>query len=211
MHLEVKEYLPEDGYLEVPQSPKDFCFPFEPYKIQVDFMQNLFEALESGKFGVFQSPTGTGKTLSLLCGALTWLKLDSDRKNSSKVIYNEREPEWMSKQRRDKRFKEREQEATQLQKEYDAWVKAIKKAELQGGLENRKRMFKKQTQLEGVSLMAGDKSTSADTDDILEDYESDNDALTIDDKSEVEKWLKRLQFNCPIIREMRDLGNNNKN
>ncbi|XP_055715290.1 putative ATP-dependent RNA helicase DDX11-like protein 8 [Phlebotomus papatasi] len=52
---------------------KDFNFPFVPYKIQQDFMTGLYEVIEKGQIGIFESPTGTGKTLSLLCGALTWL------------------------------------------------------------------------------------------------------------------------------------------
>ncbi|CAL4123180.1 unnamed protein product, partial [Meganyctiphanes norvegica] len=54
-------------------APQTFPFPFPPYDIQEDFMKNLFTALEGGKLGIFESPTGTGKSLSLICGALTWL------------------------------------------------------------------------------------------------------------------------------------------
>jgi len=53
---------------------EDFGFPFAPYPIQQEFMETLFKVLEEGKLGIFESPTGTGKSLSLICGALTWLK-----------------------------------------------------------------------------------------------------------------------------------------
>ena len=36
-----------------------FEFPFQPYKIQEDFMKNLYDALENDKVGIFESPTGT--------------------------------------------------------------------------------------------------------------------------------------------------------
>ncbi|KAL1265121.1 hypothetical protein QQF64_003148 [Cirrhinus molitorella] len=37
-------------------------------------MEALYTALDQGKVGIFESPTGTGKSLSLICGALTWLR-----------------------------------------------------------------------------------------------------------------------------------------
>uniref|UniRef100_A0A8C7RSC7 ATP-dependent DNA helicase DDX11 n=1 Tax=Oncorhynchus mykiss TaxID=8022 RepID=A0A8C7RSC7_ONCMY len=51
-----------------------FPFPYQPYPIQEQFMQALYGALEHGKVGIFESPTGTGKSLSLICGALSWLR-----------------------------------------------------------------------------------------------------------------------------------------
>ncbi|CAF0786179.1 unnamed protein product [Adineta ricciae] len=50
-----------------------FGFPFEPYQIQVDFMRTLYSTIQQRKHGIFESPTGTGKSLSLICGSLRWL------------------------------------------------------------------------------------------------------------------------------------------
>ena len=37
-----------------------FGFPFpKAYDIQIDLMRNVFRAIEDGKIGVFESPTGT--------------------------------------------------------------------------------------------------------------------------------------------------------
>ncbi|XP_037282590.2 ATP-dependent DNA helicase DDX11 [Rhipicephalus microplus] len=55
------------------QSDVNFHFPFEPYPVQRAFMKALFTALSESKVGIFESPTGTGKSLSILCGALAWL------------------------------------------------------------------------------------------------------------------------------------------
>uniref|UniRef100_A0A3P9K1U4 ATP-dependent DNA helicase DDX11 n=1 Tax=Oryzias latipes TaxID=8090 RepID=A0A3P9K1U4_ORYLA len=51
-----------------------FPFPYQPYDIQEQFMQALYRALDQSKVGIFESPTGTGKSLSLICGALSWLR-----------------------------------------------------------------------------------------------------------------------------------------
>lgn len=48
-------------------------FPFAPYGIQEDLMRNMYETLDSGLIGIFESPTGTGKSLSIICSALHWL------------------------------------------------------------------------------------------------------------------------------------------
>ncbi|CAB3257841.1 unnamed protein product [Arctia plantaginis] len=51
-----------------------FPFPFKPYDIQEKFMKQLYVTLENQKLGIFESPTGTGKSLSICCGVLKWLK-----------------------------------------------------------------------------------------------------------------------------------------
>jgi len=66
------------------EPPDEFRFPFPPYDIQEQFMKALFSALEQGKLGIFESPTGTGKSLSLICGALTWF-LESEKEKKRKL------------------------------------------------------------------------------------------------------------------------------
>lgn len=39
--------------------PSNFPFPFTPYGIQKDLMSKVYEAMERGKIGIFESPTGT--------------------------------------------------------------------------------------------------------------------------------------------------------
>lgn len=55
------------------ECPEAFPFPFKPYSIQDQFMRSLYAVIENRKIGIFESPTGTGKTLSLMCSALKWL------------------------------------------------------------------------------------------------------------------------------------------
>ena len=61
--------------VEEEQTKKEFdAFPYSAYDIQLGFMQKLYETLEHGGIGLFESPTGTGKTMSLICGSLHWLE-----------------------------------------------------------------------------------------------------------------------------------------
>ncbi len=49
-------------------------FPFPPYPQQTKFMNAVVDACEHSKNAMLESPTGTGKTLSLLCASLGWLR-----------------------------------------------------------------------------------------------------------------------------------------
>lgn len=94
-------------------SGRDFHHPYVPYPIQLEFMEELYTAIEDGCVAILESPTGRhqvhsasfnlsnevsvtrngkhstfhsgepmltpkrlvkGKSLSLICGALTWLR-----------------------------------------------------------------------------------------------------------------------------------------
>jgi len=84
-------------------TPNEFAFPFAPYDIQEQFMRALFSCLEAGQLGIFESPTGTGKSLSLICGALTWfLASEKQRKEqlenqvNSKVEEEDEEDDWFA-------------------------------------------------------------------------------------------------------------------
>ncbi|XP_076848870.1 ATP-dependent DNA helicase DDX11 isoform X2 [Brachyhypopomus gauderio] len=69
-----------------------FPFPFKPYPIQESFMDALYAVLDQGKVGIFESPTGTGKSLSLICGALTWLRdfEEKRRKEADRLLQAEK-------------------------------------------------------------------------------------------------------------------------
>ncbi|XP_067410133.1 regulator of telomere elongation helicase 1 isoform X6 [Emydura macquarii macquarii] len=47
-------------------------FPFEPYRCQEEYMTKVLECLQKQVNGILESPTGTGKTLCLLCATLAW-------------------------------------------------------------------------------------------------------------------------------------------
>ncbi|PRT55808.1 ATP-dependent DNA helicase CHL1 [Wickerhamiella sorbophila] len=70
--------------------------PYEPYDIQLSFMETLYRTLDSKKVGIFESPTGTGKTLSLICPTLTWVRDAEKRELDAKLgaIDSSKGPEW---------------------------------------------------------------------------------------------------------------------
>ena len=51
----------------------DINFPFDPYECQLNYMKAVLDCLIQRKNGILESPTGTGKTLCLLCSSLSWL------------------------------------------------------------------------------------------------------------------------------------------
>ncbi|SCU78684.1 LADA_0A06898g1_1 [Lachancea dasiensis] len=54
--------------------------PYQPYHIQLELMDQIYRILEEDKkIGIFESPTGTGKTLSLICPTVTWLRRNKAR------------------------------------------------------------------------------------------------------------------------------------
>ena len=61
---------------------KPYGFPFPPYSIQIDFMDEFYRCLRESRLGIFESPTGTGKSLSIICATLSWLKEHHERRKT---------------------------------------------------------------------------------------------------------------------------------
>ena len=55
--------------MEVNQSD----FPYTPYQGQLDYSNDLYSVIQTGGVGIFESPTGTGKSLGIITGACKWL------------------------------------------------------------------------------------------------------------------------------------------
>ncbi|ESQ26999.1 hypothetical protein EUTSA_v10019547mg [Eutrema salsugineum] len=75
------------------------AFPYKPYSIQVDFMNALYQFLDKGGVSMLESPTGTGKSLSIICSALQWLidRKEKGKSGSDKAVeeFSYDEPDWM--------------------------------------------------------------------------------------------------------------------
>jgi superfamily II DNA or RNA helicase len=54
-------------------------FPFKAYPSQVVLMSKIIKALQEKKHALLESPTGTGKSLALLCAALAWQEHEKRR------------------------------------------------------------------------------------------------------------------------------------
>lgn len=71
-------------------------FPYEPYQIQIAYMERVIESLENKHNALLQSPTGTGKTLCLLCASLGWLNYkrlqnpNGDKSKPIRILYSSR-------------------------------------------------------------------------------------------------------------------------
>ena len=63
-------------------------FPYEPYQAQINYMEKVISTLNNGwnkeNISALESPTGTGKTLCLLCAVLAWVK---ENKNLISIYY----------------------------------------------------------------------------------------------------------------------------
>ena len=72
-------------------------FPYEIYKTQIKYMENVISLLNNkiynsgDSIGAFESPTGTGKTLCLLCSTLAWMnEMRKQKKFGGKILYTTR-------------------------------------------------------------------------------------------------------------------------
>lgn len=79
-------------------SPKrEFHHPYQPYDIQSELMCAVYDCIAEGKVGLFESPTGTGKSLSLICSSLTWLRdaQDGTLENQVQSDHDDVDPSWV--------------------------------------------------------------------------------------------------------------------
>ncbi|QHS76720.1 DNA helicase [Saccharomyces paradoxus] len=84
-----------------------FYHPYKPYDIQLQLMETVYRVLSEGKkIAILESPTGTGKTLSLICATMTWLRTNkadifthmetSPKKNEDgSESLSDDEPDWV--------------------------------------------------------------------------------------------------------------------
>ncbi|PVH87825.1 DNA repair helicase [Cadophora sp. DSE1049] len=98
----------DEGGRKVVDARDRFHHPFTPYAIQETFMETVYQVLGDGKVGILESPTGTGKSLSLICGALTWLRDHKAKAFEEGLNWSNDsdEPEWIIEQAKARRRRE---------------------------------------------------------------------------------------------------------
>ncbi|KAH8727829.1 helicase C-terminal domain-containing protein [Phaeosphaeriaceae sp. PMI808] len=127
------------------KNDRDFHHPYQPYDIQKEFMNAVYDCLENGKVGIFESPTGTGKSLSLICGSLTWLR-DHKRRTFEDGFAIDAdasdEPTWMLEHARNQKI----EEALRRRQELNNRIAKIKAQEARAKrrLENEEPPYKRQ-------------------------------------------------------------------
>lgn len=170
-------------------TPDSFPFPFPPYQTQFQFMQALYGVIEHGKIGLFESPTGTGKTLSILCSALKW---QADNQTLCRTYFNDaiqelekeiRECEaknaqsdnWLTEQYDTLQKKET---LNELKQKVDAWNEYERMIE-----DTRKNWLKNVTR-----KVASNYSVANDLSEHVEKlHDDDNDLVLEDDASDIDE------------------------
>ena len=151
-------------------SRADFCHPYQPYDIQLQFMGNLYQCIEKGQVGIFESPTGTGKSLSLICGALTWLR-DHKRHSldaATQILSTDDDtPEWM----RIAEQNERRKHLLQHRQDLEAKLAIVRKDEARRQPQAKKEPHPKRQRL--VEDFNRIQNEGDENQYMLEDYESD--------------------------------------
>ncbi|XP_037091330.1 Fanconi anemia group J protein homolog [Pollicipes pollicipes] len=68
------------------------AFPFNAYPCQVAMMAKIVQGLKHGQNCLLESPTGSGKSLALLCAALAWQQAEAARvdEHNRKIDIEER-------------------------------------------------------------------------------------------------------------------------
>lgn len=149
----------------------DFHHPYTPYDVQLEFMKTAYGVLHRGKgqIGILESPTGTGKSLSLICASLTWLRnfkrgeFGASLQLDPKTVENE--PDWII----DQMLNRKRRELVTKWEEREARLEKIRQREKR--LEER---GSKRRRLDGPS--SGSKRKDEDEEEaefLLDDWEDD--------------------------------------
>lgn len=116
---------------EVQRDQTNFHHPYSPYDVQLEFMKAAYDVLDrgEGQVGILESPTGTGKSLSLICASMTWLRDFKRRAFEASTQIDpkdaEGEPDWIIEQM----LRRKRNELVAKWEEREARLEAIRRKE----------------------------------------------------------------------------------
>lgn len=192
--------------------PDLFPFPFKPYSIQDQFMRALYSVIENRKIGIFESPTGTGKTLTLMCSTLKWLT-DHDELNRMDLIdkihemeksikaiemENSKSDDWLSGQYNVLQQKEQLNTLLEQLKAMDEYDQKV--ADMRKKWKNQQKIksFKKFKDTHSNDLLENDENEPkpVDNDDefVIEDKDDENEQDEIEDVIENQFHNTKVNF-----------------
>ncbi|XP_068651772.1 uncharacterized protein [Aristolochia californica] len=152
-------------------------FPYEPYQIQLDFMSALYDALNRGGIAMLESPTGTGKTLSIICSALQWAVDQKQKPKNAPTAQSvsDDEPDWM----RD--FESKKDEGSSVQ----PWLNKTSRARSGlGNFEMRSCDFSRNGSHEASGKKRNDTlQLDEDEEFLMEEYESEKEIADVKRKA----------------------------
>lgn len=175
---------------------RTYNHPYKPYDIQVQLMDAIYDTIQNNyKVGLFESPTGTGKTLSIICSSMTWLRNYKKSQDYSAMGSNptkdddlnqasdsDEEPDWVN----EAHIKNIRLQTSGLAIDYEKHLEELLQSPHAGNtVELGQRIFKR-------------KKKSIDDEDFLpEDYNSDTDLNSVETKNaklqqEINQIMKRV-------------------
>lgn len=201
--------------------PDSFPFPFTPYSIQDQFMRALYAVIENRKIGIFESPTGTGKTLTLMCSALKWLT-DHDELNRMDLMEKIREMEksikasemensksddWLSGQYNVLQQKEQLNTLLEQLKAMDEYDQKVADMRKKWKNQHKTKSFKKFEDTHPNDLLKNDENEPKpiDNDDefVIEDKDDEN------EQDEIEDVIENQFHNTKVSFLSYEINNNN--
>jgi len=192
--------------------PNEFAFPFAPYDIQEQFMRALFSCLEAGQLGIFESPTGTGKSLSLICGALTWFLASEKRRKeqlenqvNDQVEEEDEEDDWFAAAGARQKVKQAKLEAKQeleriakrdqRMERIKSRRNSLKQVELEQNKDEFNELFKEVKWMKKAAERELSQGLE-DQDILVEEYFSDDERVNddLEEEEEEEDTARRIFF-----------------
>lgn len=192
--------------------PDLFPFPFTPYSIQDQFMRALYSVIENRKIGIFESPTGTGKTLTLICSTLKWLtdhdelnRMDlmdkiREMENSIKAseMENSKSDDWLSGQYNVLQQKEQLNTLLEQLKAMDEYDQKVADMRKKWKNQQKTKSFKKFKDTHSNDLLENDENEPkpVDNDDefVIEDKDDENEQDEIEDVIENQFHNTKVSF-----------------